>query len=101
MQFPLMSLMKYKTADFYGVPVVEITEKPYEGTIISVGNVQLVPDEEQDRMKVKFDLAILEGDVLLETSDNFKYCVANIILDIIEADMNQNNLAFCGGVNEV
>lgn len=58
-------------------PYVRINTGKYANTSFSYGEVQLI--EEQDALKLAFQLQILDGDITLEANQDFINYVGNIL----------------------
>jgi hypothetical protein len=81
-----------------GLPCIQLTSGPYQGIDYTYGKVQLV--EKEDRLRLKFDLQVLNDvDCLAEDHDFIQY-VGEILETMIREGLMKNDLVFSGGINE-
>lgn len=79
--------------------VVQLLEGPFVGIAYKYGKVELVPDEQNDILRVKFEYDIMNDQ---EPSDvqQFEIYIGHILYDLIMEQLQQNSIVYTGGVDE-
>ena len=83
-----------------GFDAIKLTEYPYEGIIISYGQVNFIPDEENDTLRIKFDYDILEGNVPDWNKPKFEQYIGELLQELIHQGIQENSLTYTGGIDD-
>lgn len=89
----------YNYFDSTGTQVValELMEGPYVGTIFSFGKVEFPnPDEPI----LNFEYTLHHGYIPEDTKENFKICLGDILVSILEESLKDKTTIFKGGIDE-
>lgn len=83
-----------------GLDAIKLTEYPYEGIIITYGQVNFEPDEQNDTLKIKFEYDILEGNVPDWNKPKFEQYIGDLLQELIHQGIEENSLTYTGGIED-
>jgi hypothetical protein len=83
-----------------GLQAIKLTDEPYEGIIYSYGKVDLVPDEENDQLTIKFDYEIHDRNDKSFDEEIFQNYIGQVLQRLIYEGVEANSLTYVGGVDE-
>lgn len=84
-----------------GMQAIKLTDEPYSGIIYTYGKVEFVPDEENDKLTIKFDYEIHDmNSKQLGNKEPFEKYIGDILQEIIHKGVEENSLTYTGGVDE-
>ena len=83
-----------------GLQAIKLTEEPYEGIIYSYGKVDFVPDEENEKLTIKFDYEIHDRNDKDFDEQVFEAYIGYILEGLIIEGVENNSLTYTGGIDE-
>jgi hypothetical protein len=94
--------MSYRILEskYDGLQAIKLTDEPYEGIIYSYGKVDLVPDEDNDHLTIKFDYEIHDHNDKSFDEDIFQSYIGQVLQKLIYEGVETNSLTYVGGVDE-
>ena len=83
-----------------GLQAIKLTEEPYEGIIYSYGKVDFVPDEQNEKLTIKFDYEIHDRNDKDFDVQVFEAYIGYILEGLIIEGVDKNTLTYTGGIDE-
>ena len=83
-----------------GLEAIRLTDEPYKGIIFQYGKVELQPDEENDKLHLKFEYDILDQNKKIFKEEIFEKYIGDLLQQLIMQGVAQNSLTYTGGVDE-
>ena len=84
-----------------GMQAIKLTSEPYSGIIYTYGKVEFVPDEENDKLTIKFDYTIQDKNSKeFGNKEPFEAYIGQILQDMIRDGIAENSITYAGGVDE-
>jgi DNA gyrase/topoisomerase IV subunit B len=83
-----------------GMDGIKLTSEPYSGIIYTYGKVEFIPDEENFKLKLKFDYEILDYANKQFDLAIFEQYIGDILTDLIHEGIAENSISYTGGVDE-
>jgi len=82
--------------------LLEFIDHKFSGIRFALGKVQLL--EQDDNCTLKYHYDIIENNTELsikhELKQSFEKCVGDLVVQMIDEGLLNNNLIYCGGVDE-
>lgn len=83
--------------EMYGV---ELLESPYEGIIISYGRIEFDPDEENDRLDLRFEYELHRDNGEEYDKKEFENYIGNLLTEMIHQELSRRELIYTGGTDD-
>jgi nicotinamide mononucleotide (NMN) deamidase PncC len=83
-----------------GLEAVRLTDEPYKGIIFQYGKVSFTPDEENDKLHLKFEYDILDQNNKIFKEEIFEKYIGDLLQQLIMQGVAENSLTYTGGTDE-
>ena len=83
-----------------GLEAVRLTDEPYKGIIFQYGKVSFTPDEENDKLHLKFEYDILDQNNKIFKEEIFENYIGDLLQQLIMQGVAANSLTYTGGTDE-
>ena len=83
-----------------GLEAIRLTDEPYKGIIFQYGKVSLDPDEENDKLHLKFEYDILDQNKKIFKEEIFEKYIGDLLQQLIMQGVAANSLTYTGGSEE-
>lgn len=84
-----------------GVQAIKLTEEPFSGIMYTYGKVDIIPDEENDKLTIKFEYEVLDyAGKGFGSMEPFEQYIGDILQDLIHEGIAENSLTYTGGIDE-
>ena len=81
---------KYRTIEGQDEGNIRILDDRFNGVAVSIGKVSIVPIEDSDEAKLKYDYDVLELPEGMELNKEFDILLGDIVVDILESKLEEN-----------
>lgn len=81
---------KYRTIEGQDEGKIRILDERFNGVAVSIGRVAIVPVEDSDEAKLKYDYDILELPDGMELNEEFDCLLGDIVVDILESKLEED-----------
>jgi len=83
-----------------GLEAIRLTDEPYKGIIFQYGKVSFTPDEENDKLHLKFEYDILDQNNKIFKEEIFENYIGELLQQFIMQGVAENSLTYTGGTDE-
>jgi len=85
-----MMKKKYRTIEGQEEGNIRILDDRFNGVAVSIGKVSIVPIEDSDEAKLKYDYDVLELPEGMELNKEFDALLGDIVVDILESKLEED-----------
>ena len=83
-----------------GLEAIRLTDEPYKGIIFQYGKVSFTPDEQNDKLHLKFEYDILDQNNKIFKEEIFEKYIGDLLQQLIMQGVAENSLTYTGGTDE-
>jgi 3-oxoacyl-ACP reductase-like protein len=83
-----------------GQTAIKLTEEPYSGIIFNYDRVEFVPDDENDKLHIKFEYDIVNDNGVKYVKEELETYLGDFLQELIMYGILNNDLIYTGGVDE-